>query len=773
MIQLEQLKAAISSFRDLPDSAQEEVLAPDAQAPLFVVAGPGTGKTTCLTYRILKLILVDGIPPKGILATTFTKKAAEELRSRVLGWGFKTIDSLLSNPKLSPAEKEFVRKADISQVSTGTIDSLCEEVLRRYRAPGTQPPMLIDDYVSKTLLLRAGLFDQGRHNDVDLHAHLLSIHSATNNRFGYHTGKKAQLLQNLWERRHQDQVQWAKFMAKGPKPDKAGRTKVDEVLSAYEAALKDRLMADFSTLENDVLQRLRSGHLTEFTKDIRVVLVDEYQDSNLMQEQIYFELAVACKGALCVVGDDDQSLYRFRGATVNLFSDFPARYKSRFGKTPNPIFLTNNYRSSQAIIGFVNSFARLDAGYQAVRVAKKPILKPGPKAPPGLKPLGMFRDTPDQLARDLAIFIHDVFRGRGRTIDGHKIEVNPKAGDVGDCALLCSSPNETTSDGRPRLPLLLRQELAQRRPSISVFNPRGEGLAGITAVQRFGGLLLECIDEGGAVQGVTSGLSQDAINIFNAWRQTAINYATDPKAPKGLLDYAKGWTNRDSMRKGYRWPKSVSVIDLIYGLTHYFPELHDDPEGQVYLEVFTRQLSACEQLGSFGARLVSDPKNADLSAASVKELLRDFLAPIAEDYVGVNEELMETFPRDRLSILSIHQAKGLEFPLTIVDVGSDFRSRHRAHAFKRFPSEGSVPHRLEDLLRPYSPLGTNQRSQVDRAFDDLYRQSFVAFSRPQDVLLLVGLTTALPTGTIENVAMGWDRTGVSRWSGTNCPFRMI
>ena len=52
--------------------------------PLFIVAGPGTGKTACLTLRILKLILVDGVSPRGILATTFTKKAAAELRSRIL-----------------------------------------------------------------------------------------------------------------------------------------------------------------------------------------------------------------------------------------------------------------------------------------------------------------------------------------------------------------------------------------------------------------------------------------------------------------------------------------------------------------------------------------------------------------------------------------------------------------------------------------------------------------------------------------------------------------
>ena len=155
----------------------------------------------------------------------------------------------------------------------------------------------------------------------------------------------------------------------------------------------------------------------------------------------------------------------------------------------------------------------------------------------------------------------------------------------------------------------------------------------------------------------------------------------------------------------------------------------------------------------------------------MKELLRDFLAPIAEGVVDVNEELMETFPRDRLSILSIHQSKGLEFPLTIVDVGSDFKDL-RAPAFKRMPTAGGAPHRMEDLLRQHSPLGVPARTQTDRAFDDLFRQFFVAFSRPQDVLLLVGVTPTQPGGRVPNVATGWDRNGVCHWAN-NLPFVMI
>jgi len=771
MFTVADLIRAVSSFRPPLDAQQSQAVDASANAGLFIVAGPGTGKTASITLRILKLVLVDGIPPRGILATTFTKKAAEELRSRILGWGFRIIDALRQNPTLSADQAGFLESIDINQIRTGTVDSLCEQLLREFRAPGTQPPVLVDDFVSKTLMLREGIFGDGRYQNNDLDSFLLELHSDTGSRYNFHAGTKSALVKQIWERRFQDQVDWQSFATLGPPVEQLARAKLEEAHSAYESALASAGLVDFSMLENEVLQRLKRGQLSEFTDQLQVVLVDEYQDTNLLQEELYFELAAACSGALTVVGDDDQSLYRFRGATVDLFRDFPTRYEQRFGQVPEQVFLANNYRSSKSIISFVNEYATLDANYQAVRVAGKPPLAHGPQAQEGIPVLGMFRDTLDLLAADLAAFIHDVFRGTGRAVPGGRVVSDPTGGNVGDCALLCSSPAEYSASDRPRLPLLLRQELSTLNPPIEVFNPRGEEIATIDVVECFGGLLLEALDPGGVIQGQTNGISRDAQQVFALWRQRAIDFTQDPSAPSGLLAYAQGWANRDPARVGYRWPGSASVIELVYGLVHYFPELHDDPEGQVYLEVFTRQLGACAQVGKFDGRVVTDPSNAGLSDASVKELLRDFLGPISEGIAGVNEDLMESFPRNRLSVLSIHQSKGLEFPLTIVDVGSDFKDL-RSPKFKRHPDAGSPAHRMENLLRQNSALGVPTRSVVNRAFDDLYRQFFVAFSRPQDVLLLVGVTPTRPGGRVPNVATGWDRDGVCRWAG-NLPYQDI
>lgn len=754
---------ALESVGRKPNKGQNAAISAAKEEPLFVVAGPGTGKTACLTMRMLKLIFVDGVPPNGILATTFTKKAAEELRSRLLSWGYGVLEHLQTKESLPKMQRLWLDRLDINQVRTGTIDSICEELLQEFRDPGTDPPILADQFVSETLLLRAGMFGGGRYKDDDLDEFLCNTRGT--GRFGWNLGAKTGLVRTMWDRRHHDQINWPVFSKSGSsKQAKAALKHLDAAHADYAKELQDRLMVDFAQLEQSVLDRLNAGGMREFTDQLEVLMVDEYQDSNLLQERLYFAFAKRIGGALTVVGDDDQSLYRFRGATVDLYSNFEARYAKVFKKTPKKIFLNENYRSTSTIIDFVNSYATLDAGYQAVRVKGKPALVNPKTSGPEFPILGMFRPTLGELAEDLADFLHDITRGAGRRIDGKTLKIDrANGGDVGDCALLCSSPQEYGAGGNKRLPLELKDALAVMKPGIEVFNPRGQDFSEIPIVRRLGGLLLLCLDpDGDAEDKVTKGLGQEVRVEFQAWVTEATNWLKS--APKSLRDYVDHWSNRNPGRSGYRWPSNVSCIDLLYGLVHWLPELHDDPEGQVYLEVFTRQLGAAEQVSNFKAQVVTDPSNADLSNTSVGHLLLYFLAPIASGTAKVDEELVESFPRDRLSVLSIHQSKGLEFPLVIVDVGSDFRNEHRAHAFKRFPHSPNMPQHLEDLMRPHSPLSVLKRNGLDRAFDDLVRQYFVAFSRPQDVLLLVGLDGSHPLkGVIRNVATGWDRTEVNCW----------
>ncbi len=763
--------------RPRPNRDQRDgILSPDSA--LFLVAGPGSGKTTVLALRILTQIFCDQVPPHAILATTFTVKAAAELRSRLLGWGFALRSGLLADTSVLGTDRIWVESVDINQVVTGTLDSISQDVLAQHRAPAEQPAVLIDAYLASTVLVRSGLFPGSRYQDPVFDSWLMQVDGSTG--FGWNLGRKRKVLAAIWDRLQQDLTD-VKALSGTASVDVGAKLHLLGALTDYQNELNANHWLDFGMLERRVLERLQAGTLDEWAKRFQSVFVDEYQDTNLLQEQIYFSLLQRGGAAITVVGDDDQSLYRFRGAAVELFRDFPQRLHNATGRSAATVFLATNYRSTDPIIAFSDAFIRRDALFQPVRVTGKPrISSPGSK--PGLPVLGIFRTTTAELATDVAAFIAGVTGKSGYPLgNGDLLRIdNANGGDVGDICVLCSSPAEfkraapTRPGGappppEPRFPGLLRDELQGH--NIEVFNPRGSPMGEVDIVKQLGGLLLEALDDRGKVQATVQTqkrIGPDAQRLFPEWRiQGRVRQRADP----GLNHMVTTWQAR-SAPSGYRWPTSVPVLELLYGLIHYLPEFHDDPEGQSYLEVFTRQLTAMSGLSGFEGRVVTNPAKPDLSEASVRDLLCDWLAPIASDTVELDEDMIGSFPRDRLSILSIHQSKGLEFPLVIVDVGSDFKTNHWAHAFKRFPSKGGMSHTLEDMIRPLSGVTMPARTAVDRAFDDLERLYFVAFSRAQHVLVLVGLDKVKPaSSSVPNIAVGWDRSSTRH--GASWPIQYL
>src|SRR5262249_39159804 len=151
---------------------------------------------------------------------------------------------------------------------------------------------------------------------------------------------------------------------------------------------------------------------------------------------------------------------------------------------------------------------------------------------------------------------------------------------------------------------------------------------------------------------------------------------------------------------------------------------------------------------------------------SIRVAVRDAIAPIAEDLLEVDEYIMPSVPRNLLNIMTIHQAKGLEFPLVIVDVSSDSTTNHPAQAFQRYPTSPSAPARRENALADATPIGPlrTARSAVERSFEDIIRRSYVAYSRPQNLLVLVGCIKGLRyNSTIANIALCWRQDGTWAW----------
>lgn len=757
-----------------PDGQMRSVESPQSDS-IFVVAGPGSGKTTVLALRALKFIYVDGVAPEEILATTFTRKAARELRSRILSWGDRIRRTLLERGLYDP---DVLESLDLNAVITGTLDSIIEKHLALERQPGAQPPVMVETFVAEALMLRNGLLGIAWSNgqwDADFEDYIVRLRTS---RWGLNAATYTRIARQVRDKVMYDLVDFPAFGSQirqdCPVCDihpHAGIGILQLAVDSYVDELHERGLQDFAGLEAHFLERLRDDRLPLMQGRLQVMLVDEYQDTNLLQEQIYFTLAarlIEKGGGITIVGDDDQSLFRFRGATVDLFRLFPDRAREQLGIAVDTVYLSRNYRSTDNIVNFCNNFSRLDADFQPARVPK-PRLTRARHVTHNPAVLGLFRDDITTLSSDLSTLVRDLFReGQLQLPDGTIIRPNP-VGSIGDCAVLMHSPSEVReywSNGeirrRERLPFLLRQELGNLDPPILLFNPRGRMLAEVQEVSWLCGLVLESIDPNGDHQNSLGRLPLEAQQRMNQWRDDAVRFMQRPPSTGGrnsLQEFVRAWASRESQTRS-EWPESIYIADLIYKLVAWIPQMQDDVEGLVYLEVILRTVSESTQFSPFGSRLVF----GELESPSVRAAIRDILVPIALGTVDVDEDLLETLPRDRLNVLSIHQAKGLEFPLTIVDIGSDFQGNYPAQRRFRFPENGDVTHRLEDDLRQFSDqLGVPGRNELDRAFDDLIRLYYVAYSRAQDVLLLTGLNSTRTNTRIRNIAAGWDRSGTWHW----------
>jgi DNA helicase II / ATP-dependent DNA helicase PcrA len=739
------LVARTPSMGRVPNAEQEACIRSAPDRPSMIGAGPGTGKTTVLVLRALRHIAVDHIAPEGIVITTFTKKAAREIRSRLIEWG----ESFLTEARASASSEDraFLAQVDVNRVVTGTLDSICEEALGSDRHADEPPLVTLEGFAASVLLRRRGrLGEIWGNNRTEFDPFLATF---TFDRTAPRTvAEAAATVVPIVDRFVHDMADAAGFSA-------PGQPRVQQLIAAvaesYRAYLRDNNLLDFAGLEEALLNRLRARNIPAHLTPVRAVLVDEYQDTNALQEAIYFELVLATGASFTVVGDDDQSLYRFRGATIELFRAFLARCRTRLGVAPHaPLYLVQNYRSTEEIVTFFNAYIKQDPNFLPARIQPpKPDIN-STLGQSGVPVLAMFRPDCPTLARDLAGFLHNVFRGNG-FIDPDRRLAEPlrraiEGGDLGDAVMLGHTVEEIQRPyfgnlPKPKFTHHLRQAMAAL--DLHIFNPRGRSLRDILQIQQILGLALLAIDSptraGGSLFEAIP-ITNEAKFFMRRWIAAAQAFIASG-APrvygKSLNEELGSWqayclaaagdkgTSRD-------WP----FLDVLYGFVPWMPYFEDDPEGLVYLEAITRAAGQASGFSAFGGKLVRPVVargEADPGLRSIRSLLLDVIAPIAENEIEVDEEIMPSVPRDRLNVMTIHQAKGLEYPLVIVDVGADFSSNSDKNRFRRFPENPSSTALEEDLLAPFTgELGPlrGQRRALDRTFEDLIRLYYVGYSRP-------------------------------------------
>lgn len=756
------VRSAVPRFRSVwLNSGQEASVSAPPSPPLFIVAGPGAGKTTVLALRVLKLIMVDGIRPEGVMATTFTKKAANELRSRILSWGYSIIQQshALFTASGDQQRLNWLSNIDINLIVTGTLDSIAQELISDDRAPGESTPTVIEDLVARTILRQEIFFPMGLHQRTGANSTLLQNHLLTFNpsKGTYLTfGQKVEIVHSFAQRVLQDSVDLNSYAAQG-----SGHQLLADLVRAYLTYLENEELMDFAMLEHNFLDRLSQGRMSRFCQRLQALLVDEFQDTNYLQEQIYYQICRRTNASLTVVGDDDQSIYRFRGATVEIFADFPRRITAALGANwfPNRRDFTDNFRSTDRIVRLCNHFITSDPGYLGARVPNKTAcVAAGTHAqfPANNIPvLGMFRNDVNQLTDSLTDFLIAIFQGSGVSINmanGHSFSITRgQNGNYGDAVYLGSKVGELNSSNNSRLPLLLRNQLDAL--GVPVFNPRGRELARIEEVGRCLGIMLECIDPNSTVQSSLT-ITNATQNIFAGWRRMAQQFVTTNPFPGGLQNFISNWQARRAPRAwSHGWPREWPLLELLFTVVTWIPSLRDEPEGQIYLEAMARTIA---QMGSVSIYRGNIETGTRYAQNSIKDAIRLFFEPLAEDDVDVNEEIMPYVPRNYFPIMTVHQAKGLEFPLTIVDVGSDYKTNHHKQKPYRYPVDGSDVHFTEDHIEQFSPVGAARvaRTRRERAFDDLRRLYYVAKSRSETVLLLVGLNSVIANRPVLGVAAG-------------------
>lgn len=706
--------------RSMANSSQKEAIMAPVDESQYIVAGPGSGKTTVLVLKILKYYFVDDISFDDVIVTTFTKKAARELKNRTILWA-KMISEAL----------DYDLNYDFNRMVIGTLDSIAEDIV----CDG-ESIEVIDNFTSSALMMQTLLLDN-KNSNKKLKQFLKKLKNSVG---GVNTTEMNNQIRSIRERIYYDIVDYDKL-----KENSNNEYILFDIIDAYNMTLKERGILDYPMLETrlyDMLCDCKVSRLNHF----KVLLIDEYQDTNYLQEQIYFKMAgyvLENNGNITVVGDDDQSLYRFRGATIDLFTEYLKRINDYMGITPKSIFLKKNYRSTVNIINFVNEFIHLDKKYESSRSINKPLIEPDSNSPNGLPVMGMFRNNIEELTTDLSNLIYDLKIGKdtSRRVGSKIYDLKQK--DNPSIAILTNSPKEISAYNRHRLPFYVRESITGRSEDIAVFNPRGQNIEATDIVSLICGLILVSIDSDATIENNLDNIPPHTKKILKDWRKKVENYLSCKEKEVPLCE-------DDIVLSDLLDDIEVECSDLI----------KESSENSIYHDIIMETINQTNNAISDEGRL------------SANQIFWHILVPIASGAVNVDDDMFDVSIDENINIMSIHQAKGLEFDIVIVDVGCDIYKNDASSAFKRFPRNGGKTHSIEKYLGDYSKLSlSNENKGLDNAFNDLIRRYFVAYTRAKSLLILVGLNSMRygykgdfqDNIKIPNVATGWSRDKICHW----------
>ena len=734
-----------------PNNSQRQAIE-HLEGPLFLVAGPGSGKTRVLLWRVVNMIVFHGVAPETIFLSTFTEKAAKQLQ-----------DGLVS--LLGLASEQTGKPFDLSGMYVGTVHALCHRLLQDRslvvnRERSDAPAVL--DQLDQYFTLAQGSFWAAAKTLLAFEGEMPAFRETVNANFeppATASRHRAVVnLQSLFNRLSEEDLDPKVILEKAPEASAA-------LFHIYEL-YRDRLgknRVDLSLLQRAAYRALLANEGTMHR--FKHVIVDEYQDTNTIQERIFFRIASGSKN-VCVVGDDDQALYRFRGATVENFVEFPKRCVGALGVEPRRIELGINYRSRRGIVQAYTSFvAQHDwsrPGGGQFRLHDKGVR--AHSADDGISVVTTAPSKPVDLADEIATLCR-------RLID-EKVVADPNQiaflfptlkstiverfeealGRVGLRAYAPRAKRFLEAD-EPTLTIgLLTRVLG--RPTRSEAFDRGEygefhswldiattvadalmdsdptlrdfvdqRVAELSAIKQDYATLKAVLDQGGwSEESVydpsthkrpllnAPGLSADARRALGGAgleRLYRERLAQNPLSLKNVLNRATtaDWGLLDLFYRFLGFQRFREMIDLADGGIDEAPICNLALTSQLlarYVETFPPLIT--------GQGLATEMLQRGFYQAFLFALFR-----LGE---GEYEDAEDPFPRGRIPFLTIHQSKGLEFPVVVL---GSARTNRRAR-------------KVEELVRPLLPAGGEPLDRMP-GFDAM-RMFYVALSRAQNLLVL-------------------------------------
>lgn len=652
----------------------EAILATDG--PVLIIAGPGSGKTFTLVERIVYLITQKGVAPESLLVVTFTDKAARELTTRI------------SNRLI-----ELGIQFNLNEMYLGTFHAIC---LR-----------LLEDYREFTRLKRSfTLFDQFD-QQYFLYQHINEFRELLDAELVMgddQTGRWAQSETLLkWLNKVSEEALDAETLASASEPEIRA---LAICFAKYQKLLDEHNSLDFSGIQYEALQLLetRPEVLAELREKLTHLMVDEYQDTNTIQERILLLLAGE-RHNLCVVGDDDQGLYRFRGATIRNILEFPALFEDGRCKQ---VKLTVNYRSHPDIIRFFNEWMKeqvWDDGTRVFRFAKQIVPRDD-----------HFHDLPTAVRLAASDDKDDATNWHAEVLAFlNGLKASGQLADWNQVAFLFRSVKNE------KVVALARFLEAQGVP---VFSPRSNMFFEREEIRLMIGALIFLFPQFPNVRAWAEGVSLPIWDYYD--HQCFKPFIDELRKPenKPLLDWARPLAKRHAvMTQNTDYAFSGLFYQLLQFplfsrfLTEEAVQGVDKGRAARNLATFSKLLTKFEYLHYVSVL------NPEFLEKNLRDLFNQFMRFLVDGGIGEYEDEAEYAPKGCVSFLTIHQSKGLEFPVVVCG------------------SLEAVPRKqygvLDVLLEDGGYLSKERFEPLDHIKKfDFWRLFYTAFSRAQNLLVL-------------------------------------